>query len=76
MRMIEILPDTWDDVAQYRSNLFINHTLNHQIRLLTENCYKCYGLRSDVKDEWIVTFCVFNKCIKKYPHMVDNKEFK
>ena len=81
--MSEILPEQWVEVSKYRDRKYKNESLQnlrtkkHQF----DACVTCPAFRVRIIDlyggEFVLTSCIFfNKCIKQYPHRVDNKEFK
>ena len=83
MSYLDYLPDKWKEASDYRSNKYKNKSLQslRTKRDGFEFCNNCPTLRIRVIDvyeyEYVLTSCIFiNKCIKQYPHRVDNKEFK
>jgi hypothetical protein len=69
----------WDDVAYYRYKELIRETMSNVLNGLTvmEGCLECPLFRVNVNGNYVSTRCrVITKCIKKYPHIYDNKEFK
>jgi hypothetical protein len=79
----DMLPDKWGAVTEYRDRKFKQTSLKalRSKKVLFELCNGCPALRvgyiMDGIYEFIINGCVFfDKCIKQYPHRVDNKEFK
>ena len=73
----DILPDRWSEVSRYRENKLRNSTLMDGTRMLNDACVSCplcrvYNFNFRIE----IVACVFNKCIKRYPHRVDNDEFR
>jgi len=80
---LELLPDKWEAVAlhwkkkHYVDSLKNLRTKKHQF----DACVSCPAFRVKIIEmyggEFVVTSCIFfNKCIKEYPHEIDNKEFE
>jgi len=83
MNYLDILPDNWEAASDYRSNKYKNQSLK-ELRGKKDGfvfCNGCDAFRIRIIDvygyEFVMTSCVFiTKCIKQYPHRVDNEEFK
>ena len=81
--MDELLPDKWHEVVKARTRkLYFEGLRNLRIRkTMLEECEECPMLKTEVFDgyheTWIFTICrVYgNKCIKQYPHRIDNERF-
>jgi hypothetical protein len=78
-----ILPDKWSMVVAYRSRKFGLESLKNlrAKKMMLETCEECPALRTEFIMGGIYDYvffrCIFyNKCIKQYPHRIDNKEFK
>jgi len=83
MSYLEHLPDKWKMASDYRNNKYRDQSLK-DLRGRKDGfelCLGCEGFRVRVINsnnrEYVLTSCIFiNKCIKQYPHKIDNKEFK
>jgi len=79
MRLNDVLPDKWDEMAYIQDRRFKDKILNN---LWDENymlnvCMKCNLFRPKIYKGIMYMECVFiNKCIKQYPPISCNKEFK
>jgi len=79
MRLDDILPDKWEKTAHVQEQRFKDKILNN---LWDENymlnvCMKCKLFRPVIEKGIMYMDCVFvNKCIKQYPPISCNKEFK
>jgi len=84
MNVENLLPDNWEMVVTQRTRKLYNEGLkNLRVRkIMLEGCEGCPMLRTIIGDDdfsiWVFTVCMVkgNKCIKQYPHRIDNKEFK
>ena len=83
MSYLELLPDKWWEMSEYRSKKYKNESLQmlRSRKAVFDMCDGCPGFRMRVIAvygyEYVITSCLFvNKCIKQYPHRVDKKEFK
>lgn len=83
MNYLELLPDEWLEACEYRSNKYRVKSLQmlRSKKAVFDMCNGCPAFRIRLIDvyghEFVLTSCIFvNKCIKQYPHRVDNKEFK
>lgn len=62
---------------QYRKKKHGDMTIKSGIRMAISKCQNCDLLRMVIIDEYFgAAYCIFNKCIKQYPHKVDNGRFK
>jgi hypothetical protein len=83
MNHLDLLPDNWAAASDFRSNKYRTQSLK-ELRSKKDSfefCNGCDAFRIRLIDvygyEFVMTSCVFiNKCIKQYPHRVDNEEFK
>lgn len=74
-----LLPDNWERVSYMRYVELNNYLMRHLFdsETLIKECLECPHFRVYVTGNRIYPGCVFgNKCIKQYPHIYDNKEFK
>ena len=78
MSYFEALPDEWEDVAYYRYQMLRVEALKGIVDggLAIKWCVECPCLVVKINGNFIVTGCRVNKCIKQYPHTLDNEEFK
>jgi len=79
MRLDDILPDKWDELAYIQEQRFKNKVLNNlwDENYMLNTCMKCNLFRPNIHHGVIYMECVFvNKCIKQYPTIQCNKEFK
>ena len=79
MKTTEVLPDGWDDVAHYRYKALISKTFFNFFNggNSIEGCVGCPCLASGIRGGILFTRCkAITKCIKQYPHILDNEEFK
>ncbi len=74
----KMLPETWDDVVYYRNTELKRETLRRFFtgELMIEGCIECPCLQTAVNGNRVITRCIANKCIKQYPHILDNEAFK
>ena len=79
MKLEDVLPDKWKQTAYIQEQRFKDKILNN---LWDENymlnvCMKCKLFRPKIYHGLMYMECVFvNKCIKQYPTISSNKEFK
>ena len=78
MKVSEILPERWEEIAyrrriKYKDDEIVNFITN---RNMLETCQGCPAFRFIERGEWIYMWCILDKCIKQYPHIKDNREFK
>ena len=73
-----MLPEVWEDVAYYRKQMLRVETLRGIVDggLVIEGCVDCPCLKVKINGNYILTGCKVDKCIKQYPHVLDNEEFK
>ena len=78
-----MLPDEWEAVAlHWQKKHYVESLKNLRTKkMVFDACVSCPAFRVRIitmyEQEFVVTSCIlFNKCIKEYPHMIDNKEFK
>lgn len=78
MKFMDVLPDEWGKIAKDRYRVFCRETLKNRdnIEFLFEECMECGGVRILNAPQRTFVRCIFNKCIKEYPHRIDNREFK
>jgi len=78
VELCDVLPDRWSEVAYRRrrkhqyeqiKNMFVEDDDG-------EDCVGCPNFRVWKHGYTLLTGCIVNKCIKQYPHIYDNKEFK
>ena len=76
MNIADLMPDRWVEVSYMRYRRLKDRFMreNKLVRDM-DDCIGCQCYRIRMDDEWIYRYCVFNKCIKQYPHRVDNEEF-
>lgn len=79
---LDVLPDKWREVEAYRTRKYGAESLKNlrAKKVMFETCGACQGLRWTILegyyDDFVLCYCIFdNKCIKQYPHRIDNKEF-
>ena len=80
----KILPEKWEMVVNERTRRLYYEGLKNLYtnKLMLDECEACPMLEIRIREApafiWIVTACRVqgNKCIKQYPHRIDNKEFK
>ena len=79
MRLDDILPDKWDELAYIQEQRFKNKVLNNlwDENYMLNTCMKCNLFRPNIHHGVMYMECVLvNKCIKQYPSISCNKEFK
>ena len=78
MSFIDVLPENWSKMFEYRRRVLHYDTLKNgnNVRFMVEECMGCEGVRVFETTHWTALRCIFDKCIKQYPHRIDNKEFK
>ena len=75
MKNLDFLPETWAKTAYYRYRKFRREQLVTPPNNKMDFCQDCPGFRVSVYPHYFITYCVFDKCIKQYPHKTDNGEF-
>jgi hypothetical protein len=72
------LPEPWDDVSYYRRKALVSETMRNVIRgvAVMDGCVECPCFSVHVNGNYVQTRCIVTKCIKQYPHILDNEEFK
>lgn len=84
VKKIELLPENWESVVDYRMRKYKSLYLSglYANKLMIDECSGCPLLRmvlfQSEGEDMIFSCCNLygNKCIKQYPHRIDNKEFK
>lgn len=76
MKTYDVLPEKWVDVVYYRYRKLRDETLKKGEKDRDNICIGCPGMRAYMTADYIYEICIMDKCIKQYPHMIDNKEFK
>ncbi len=69
----------WDDVAYYRYQELVSETMKKILNgvAVMDGCVECPCFRVNINGNFISTRCIsVTKCIKQYPNIYDNKEFK
>ena len=78
MNYVDDLPEKWSKIFEYRRISLYYDTLNNRnnAKFMVEECMGCEGVRVFKTPHWTALRCIFDNCIKQYPHRVDNEEFK
>ena len=78
MNYINGLPEKWSKIFEARRRRLQYDTLSNgnNVKFMVEECMGCRGVRTLETLRWTALRCIFDKCIKQYPHRIDNKEFK
>lgn len=73
-----LLPDNWGRVALEREKRFLNETIQRKRGRgwVVDGCVGCPGLRALSKGNTLYTWCVFSRCIKRYPSNGDYGRFR
>ena len=68
----------WDDVAYYRYRELVSDTMSNVLNGLAvmDGCVGCPCFKVNINGNYVRTRCIVTKCIKQYPTIYDNKEFK
>lgn len=68
----------WEDVAFYRYKELVSEVLLNLFNdgTLIQGCVDCPCLKVNVNGNYVTTRCIVTKCIKQYPHISDNEEFR
>ena len=75
MKIQDVLPDEWAKTAYYRYRKFRRELLQAPLVLKKDLCEGCPCFRVKMNENYFETKCIFNKCIRQYPHTLDNGEF-
>ena len=78
MKVWELLPDNWSEVMVRNIRKYRNWEIQNyeERRDMLETCQSCPAFRFVPSGQFIYMYCVLDKCLKQYPHMIDNREFK
>ncbi len=68
----------WDDVVYYRYKELVDEIMDNVMMgvAVMDGCVGCPCFQVNVNGNYVSTRCIVTKCIKQYPTIYDNKEFK
>lgn len=73
----DLLPDSWGLVAYKRYRELRDSTIKEirEKKRTVDACLSCPGFCACFTEDYVYTWCRFNKCIRQYPHIRDRGEF-